>query len=381
MRNPIRVVMISHGYYPRVGGAERQLAALTPLLRDQGVDVHVITRRDPGLVAFERVHGIPVYRLPVPGPKVTASLSFTLGALYLLGRLRPDIVHTHGLISPATTALAAKHLFGTPVVAKILGGGGKAGLGDIERLRRGVLGKQRLEKFRRHFDMFLAITREIDTELALSGVPGSRRVLIPNGVDTTRFSPLSAQDREELRRELNLTGTPVVIFTGRLSPEKQIPHLLTLWPGVRQICPNALLLVAGDGPERAGLEQMAGPGVSFLGSVEDVSPYLQAGDIFVLPSAAEGLSNALLEAMAAGLPAIATDVGGASDVITHNENGWLVPPHDISALENAVITLSRDPESRVRLGYHAREHIRRNYALPMIAKRLRKLYEQIFAQA
>src|SRR5512133_3419170 len=101
----MRVAMIIHGYAPRVGGAERQLGAVNPYLKDQGVDVHVLTRSLPGTKKFEIIDGIPIYRLPVPGPRVIASLSFTFSALKMLKKINPDIIHAHELISPATTAL------------------------------------------------------------------------------------------------------------------------------------------------------------------------------------------------------------------------------------------------------------------------------------
>ncbi|OQY57630.1 MAG: hypothetical protein B6245_16035 [Desulfobacteraceae bacterium 4572_88] len=409
MNNSLRVVMITHGYYPRIGGAERQLAALTPLLQEEGIEVHVITRRDPGLLPFERIHNVPVYRLPVPGPKLTASAAFTLSALNLLRHLKPDIIHAHGLdTSPARIALIfkcltnrgvfSKSLFeeghvsalrtppcaslrgrflnDIPVMTKILRSG-KSGLGDIDRFKQKPFGKKLLPFFLRNTDAFVAISREIDAELALSGVPKHRRVFIPNGVDTNRFRPLSAENKTALKKKMNISGSPVLIFTGRISPEKRIRHLLRLWPVVRQSHPKAKLLIAGDGPERAELEESAGPGARFLGAIDDVSPYLQTGDIFVLPSVAEGLSNALLEAMSTGLAVVATDVGGASDVITHDKNGCLIPADDLPALQAAILRLSGDAELRNDLGIRACDHIRQNYALPMIAKRLRMLYGQM----
>ncbi len=376
MNHPIRVVMVSHGYYPRLGGAERQLAALTSLLKDEGLDICVLTRRDTGLTAFERIRGIPVYRLPSSGTKGIASFTFTLTALWLLHRLRPDIIHAHGLLSPAATAIAARRLFGTSVAVKILRGG-RSGLGDIDRLGQKFLGKYRLAEVCQQVDRFIAISQEIDMELAALDIPTTRRVLIPNGVDTTHFIPLPPERKRELRQTLNLPDVRIVIFTGRLSPEKRIHHLLTIWPVIRQTCPDALLLVLGTGPEMHKLRQAAGPGIQFAGGVDDVCPYLQAADLFVLPSVAEGLSNALLEAMATGLPAVVTDVGGAADVITHNHNGMLVPSGDVAALQDAVLTLLEDPARRAVWGSRSRECMKRCYALPMIAKRLRALYEQL----
>jgi glycosyltransferase involved in cell wall biosynthesis len=364
--------MIIQGYYPLVGGAERILAATTPLLCAQRVEVHILTRRYPGLAPFEMIQGVPVHRLPIPGPKAMASLTFTLFALPLLRRLRPDIIHAHELFSPTTTAVAAKQLLGTPVVATAHRSGF---IGDVQRLKRKAFGEQRLAYFRTHVDRFVVISQEIDRELAGVGVPPEHRCFIPNGVDTKRFRPLSFEEKRSLRNSLGLPEDALItIFTGRLAPEKRVDQLLTIWPAVRSMHPKALLLLLGTGSEEAALRRAAGVGVQFAGRVEEVAPYLQAADLFVLPSAAEGLSVALLEALAAGLPVVATAVGGAPDVIEHNKHGWLIPPDDSTALQEAVLTLLHDPARRSDLGQQARERMTQEYALPIIAEQLRALY-------
>ncbi|HEX8683203.1 MAG TPA: glycosyltransferase family 4 protein [Ardenticatenaceae bacterium] len=371
---PIRVAMIIQGYLPRVGGAERQLAALAPLLQAQGVELSVLTRRYPGLAPFEIIGGVPVHRLPIPGPKAVASLSFTLSALWLLRRLRPHVIHAHELLSPTTAAVAAKRLFGVPVVAKVLRGGE---LGDVAKLQSRSSGISRLQRFRHEVDGFIVISKEIDEELAGVGVPPEKRFFIPNGVDLERFASVSPEEKAALRASLGLPDGPIALFTGRLVPEKRVDQLVALWPTIRATHPAATLLVLGTGGEEARLQQMAGGGVRFTGRIEDVVPYLQAADLFVLPSATEGLSNALLEAMAAGLAVVATSVGGAPDVIEHGDNGWLVPPDDRAALEAALLALLGDAERRATLGQRARERVTRDYALPVIAQRLYALYSHL----
>ena len=183
----LRVAMIIQGYAPRLGGAERQLQALAPLLVERGVEVHVLTRLYPGLQAYEEIDGIPVHRLPAPGPKASAALIFSMAALRLLKRLQPQVIHAHELLSPTSTALLARRLWGTPVVAKVLRGGY---LGDIGKLKRKPFGQQRLHSLRDGVDMFIAISQEIDAELAEMGVPSERRCFQPNGVDRARFHPL-----------------------------------------------------------------------------------------------------------------------------------------------------------------------------------------------
>lgn len=371
---PISVAMIIQGYLPRVGGAERQLAALAPLLQARGVALHILTRRYAGLSPYEEIDGVPVHRLPIPGPKPLAALSFMAAAQPKLAQLRPDLIHAHELLSPALTALLAKGWLRVPVVAKVLRGGL---LGDVAKVRSKALGEARLALLRRHLDAFIVISQEIDAELAAMGVPPERRPFIPNGVDIERFAPVTPAEQAALRTELGLPSGPLTIFTGRLAAEKRVDQLLRLWPEIRAVHPEAGLLLLGRGEEEVILRQLAGEGVHFLGRIEDVAPYLQAADLFVLPSATEGLSNALLEALATGLPALVSEVGGAADVVEHGESGWLFPADTPTALREGLLTLLGDAALRAALGQAGRARVVADYALPVIADRLRALYEQL----
>jgi len=378
MSDTIRVAMIMQSYYPRIGGAERQVAALAPLLREQGVDVQVVTRRYPGMARFERIYGVPVHRLPIPGPKPVASMTFTMTALPLLRRLRPDVLHAHELFSPATTAVAAKRLFGTPVVSTAHRSGA---LGDVQRLINKTFGRRRMATFREHVDAFVTISREIDAELAEMGVPPHRRIAIPTGVDTQRFAPVSKDGRRHIRERFGLPADArIAIFAGRLAPEKRLDRLIEIWPAVRATCPDALLLVVGAGPEEPVLRRTAGQGVWFAGATEDVVAYLQASDVFVLPSDAEGLSLAMLEALSTGLAVVATAVGGAGDVIAHGANGLLIPPGQPDELKATIVTLMRDSALRARLGDKGRARVVREFALPVMADRLRALYDSVITR-
>ena len=375
MKAIIRVVMLSHGYYPRIGGVERQLAAVVPLLQVRGVEPTILTRHLPGTQRFEMVGGVPVYRLPVPGPKPIASLTFTLAALPLIKRLNPDLIHAHELISPATTAIAARKLFGIPIVATVHGSGLSS---DVLRLKRRFVGKTRLKVLCREVAAFCVISAVIDGELAAEGVPVQKRVSIPNGVDTERFAPLTPAQKKVLRSRLDLPmDVRIVIFVGRLVPEKRVDLLTGIWSSVRETVPGARLLIVGSGPEEVELKQRADDGILFLGSQADVTPYLQVADLFVLPSVAEGLSLALLEALACGLPVIATSVGGNPEVIRHMETGWLTPPNDPLALTEAIVTLLEDEELKSKLRENARAHAVQDYSLVKMADRLIDLYRQV----
>src|SRR5690349_18277841 len=220
MNDMIRVVMIIQAYYPRLGGAERQLASLAPLLKDLGIEIMILTRRyDRGLPSFEMIDDVPVYRLPVPGPKPFAALSFSLQAMPLIHRFKPHVIHAHELLSPVTTAIMARRFFNIPVVAKVLRGGE---LGDLSKLEKRAFAAQRIASIKNGVDSFIVISHEIDRELARIGVPSERRAFIPNGVDLERFAPLTKERKAALRESQNLPQGPLVVFSGRLDPEKRV---------------------------------------------------------------------------------------------------------------------------------------------------------------
>lgn len=375
MSEPLRVAMLIQAFYPRLGGAERQLASIAPLLKNLGVEIEIFTRRyDRSLAPFELINDVPVHRLPTPGPKPLAALSFSLSAIPMLAKFKPQVIHAHELLSPATTAVMAKRFLGTPVVAKVLRGGE---LGDLAKLNKRAFGANRITSIKNGIDAFIVISSEIDAELAAIGVPPEKRTFIPNGVDLQRFMP---GDKTPLRRSLNLPDGLIVIFSGRLDPEKRVNHLVGMWADIMKIQSGATLLILGTGTEEEKLKQMAGENVRFEGNIKDVAPYLRASDIFVLPSSTEGLSNSLLEAMASGLATIATRVGGAMDLIQNGENGFLIQPEDPQSLLSALKILLADGELRTRFGTASRNLIEKNYSLSATAESLNALYRKFASQ-
>ncbi len=370
----MRVLMPILEYHPITGGAQRQLAALAPHLAAAGVQLEVWTRAVPGLPAFETVSGVAVRRLGRAG--AGAAASFLAAAAARLPRTRPDLVHAYSLFSPAAVALLAKRALGVPIAVKVLRGGA---LGDLERLRRKRLGRSRAAALARHVDCFVTISDEIDAELAQLGVPPERRRFVPNGVDTERFRPADAPARAALRAQLGLPEGPLAVYCGRLVPEKRVDALLAAWRRVCRSHPDAHLLVLGDGPDARSLRTAAGPRVVFRGDVSEVAPHLRAADLFVLPSRTEGLSNALLEAMASGLAVVATEVGGAREVLGEGACGRLVPAGDGDALALALDSLLADGAARERLGRAARERARDAYALSETAASLVSLYHELTA--
>lgn len=370
-----RVAMLIQQYLPHVGGAERQLQQLAPRLHALGFELHVITRRESGLLPFEVIDDVPVYRMPSIGPKPLAAATFTAASVAQLSRLQPDLVHAHEILRPSAIAVNSKRINKHPVVVKLLRGGAR---GDILKLKRRLFWRPYFANLNRSVDAFITISREIDQELESLNVDAEKRVFIPNGVDTALHVPVSEEQKLKLRAELSLPlHARIVVYAGRLVPEKRVDSLLKIWNDMRAKHSDAYLLILGEGPEESRLKEMPVNGVQFTGRVDDAVRYLQAADIFVLPSSTEGLSNSMLEAMSCGLAVLATTVGGAPDVIQHNIHGYLIPPEDVDSLQRGLETLLGDGTLRFTLGAAARKRSLSEFSLDSVAERLAALYHRL----
>ncbi len=210
-------------------------------------------------------------------------------------------------------------------------------------------------------------------------LPRRKMVIIGHGVG----EPGVAVPRPEARRELGLASfDPVLGAVGRLSPEKGHLHLLRALPAIAAAFPGAGCVLAGDGRARPELEAEArrlglGGRVVFLGHRRDVSRVLAALDLFVQPSVYEGFGLSLLEAMAAGLPVVASRVGGIPEVVDDGESGVLVPPGDAGALAASVIDLLRDPGRGRRLGEIAALRARERHSIALEAAQVDALYARV----
>ena len=206
--------------------------------------------------------------------------------------------------------------------------------------------------------------------------------VIPNGIDLSRFKP-DPLARHETRDRLGIPDqAPLVGFMGRLTYQKA-PELFVLAAhAVLSRFPEAMFLLIGDGPERSRLERLIQAlgitsRIQVLGERHDVPELLAALDCFVLPSRWEGLPIALLEAMAVGVPAIATAVNGTQELIQPKESGWLVPPDQLAELITALFASLSDPARAQAFAQAARARIERDYALPTMIEGVQALYEEV----
>jgi glycosyltransferase involved in cell wall biosynthesis len=212
------------------------------------------------------------------------------------------------------------------------------------------------------------------------GIPSEETVVIPNGVDLHRFDRLPA--KQEVRRTLGLPNDELLVGTvTRLNPVKRLDVLLRAVAALEGVH----TVIVGDGPERRQLEAMAdqlglADRVHLVGHQQDVRPWLAALGVFVLSSDWEGMSNALLEAMAAGLPIVATAVGGVPEVVVDDATGLLVPPGDPNALAEAITRLLRDPDLRRTMGQAGRARVVQHFSIDETVRLTEELYTTLLEE-
>jgi glycosyltransferase involved in cell wall biosynthesis len=228
----------------------------------------------------------------------------------------------------------------------------------------------------------LSVSHEIkELHARRTGFPGRKIEVIHNGVDSARFAP-DASARETVRRELAINSEDFCIgCLGNLTPVKDHLTILNAVDRLAQLRRDWRLLLAGDGPEMEPLQAFVNvhegwkSRVSFLGRRADVPALLNAMDAYVLCSLTEGISNSLLEALATGLPVLATRTGGNPEVVVDGESGRLFPVGDAAALAEQLVELMDRTELRAQLGAAALRRARAEFSLDSMVRRYEDIYQ------
>ncbi|MGI8715010.1 MAG: glycosyltransferase [Solirubrobacteraceae bacterium] len=363
-----RVLLV---HQPTDGGVARHVADLFTGLRARGVDAMLCGPDAPtslrGRLTPDDRQPLALQRAVAPGRDSGAVRDLAR----IVARLRPDAVHAHSSKAGAVARVARLAHPRTPVLYTPHG---YAMAGFFER------GLERTAYREAERGLGLLTSRvvavcESEARLART-VTAARHVrVVHNGID-----PPGAGEADARVTTLRQRG-PVVCTVAQLRPGKGIETLIDAWPGVRIRHPAAQLAIAGDGVLRAALERRAstldvGDSVHFLGEHPDPIAVLRAADIFALASWAEAFPYAILEAMALGLPIVASDVGGIGEAIVSGANGMLIPPRQAHVLGAALTQLAGDPEQRRRLGAAALDSVTRRFSISAMVSGTLAVYEE-----
>lgn len=376
---PVRVGIL----YDRplaLGGVETHLASIFRCADPTRYDFVIIA---PAWPAFEeavqagrlRARTFSTWQPPWPG---------RLRALVrLLREEQIDLVHAHSSTA-GVLGRAAARLCKMPAVATVhLPVTEYHGSSQAIKTHVGRQVYILLDRLLNHFAtrQIIFVARSVMESCVRSGLaPAGKSKFIPNGIDLSAYrAPANPADRLNLGV---LPGELIISFVGRLDEQKGVNLLLTAFAGLVKERPGlpARLWLVGDGPLRTGLQEqanqlrIAGP-VNFWGYQNPVAPFLRASDLFALPSRYEAMPIALVEALAAGLPCLVTDVGDNARLVGETNAGLVVPPNDAAALQAALLRLVDDPALRREMSARA-VAVRDSLDEQLMARRIQAVYEQ-----
>jgi glycosyltransferase involved in cell wall biosynthesis len=353
------------------GGAERQWALLVSLLAQRGHNVEVLTIDDTGPF-FESLTDAGVRTTCLHASRRTHAVA----ALPKCIHHAPDVV-----VSRAPSAQLLGHVVARSAMSAHLTtdhtGVGTAGAIHRRPWRMGQTAIIRLVATRA--DRVVAVSRAQVPALVQLGYRRDRIEIIPNGIDVSAVKPTTS--RSDARRALGIHGDEfLALLVAGLRPEKRVELFVRSIAVARKHEPKIHGFIAGGGPALSSLQaecaRIAGNGVVALGGRHDVPNLLNAADVVCLTSAREALPMAILEAMAAGKPVVATDVGGVRDAVREGETGLVVGADGVEPFASSVLRLARDPSRAQQMGFNAKRRVRKCFDLNSMVD----AYERVLTQ-
>ena len=357
-----------------MGGVEKTLLSLLPRLKEENFDVKVCTLYRKDILSDEmEKKGIPVINIGMRA-RMDIDMKYLKGIINLakfIKRERFHVVHTH-LYRANTPGRIAAILAKVPVII--------ANEHNIDSWK--TLKQRKMDRFLSRFtDKIIAVSEGVKSFYVNEvGIPEEKIEVIYNGVDLERFE--KEIDIKNKKRELSIpVNSPLIGTIGRLQPQKDHKNFLKASSLILKKFPDAHFLIVGGGSLRGKLEDFAKKlgiekNIHFLGERKDIEEILPLMDIFVLSSKREGFPITILEAMACGIPVVATSVGGTPELVESGKEGFLVPPENPHILSDAIVNLLRKEELGKEMGRNGRERVK-SFSIERMVERTESLYNEL----
>jgi glycosyltransferase involved in cell wall biosynthesis len=387
MRTP-SVLLVAGAYHPEISAAGLQCQAVARVLRGRVRMSMLVTAVDASLPSTEVIDDVQVTRVRVDVRSGASKMSATVGMIGRLAKLLPraDLVHVHGFSQKNVPVALMSRLMGKPTVLTLHTSGQDE---PQVAATRGSLASWAFRSAR----LILPVSPNLVRRCEEAGIPPSRLRLTPNGIDLARFRPTSTNEHMALRREFGWRDDErVIVFVGFFSRDKRPDLLFRAWTRVVERGVRAKLVYIGATASPyfeidEAIAQEIGNGaaaidrkddVVFVPPTHEIERYYRAADVFVLPSIREAHPMALLEAMACGLPCVASRIEGATDVVLEDGiNGRLVERDDETGLAAALVDVLSNADRARSLADKARRTIETHYDIGQTAQRWLEAYETV----
>ena len=371
---PLKILIASDVYHPYPGGITEHIYHLSSELRQRGHDVRILTTSfNPEEEVNDPDYVIRVGRsIKVPVNKSISSIAFAPNITGKIKKVvrenRYDIVHVHGSLAPTMPIFALNY-------------SNAANVATFHAAHESSIAyslfKPLLKRTFRKIDGLIAVS-EVARQSMMKYFPGDYAI-IPNGIDTNRFRPdLEPIPSMKDKKRKN------ILFVGRFDPRKGLKFILQAMPSIVERVPDAHLTVIGGGPLEKWYKKQVAPevasNISFVGFVspEELPRYYVSSDIYVSPATGgESFGIVLLEAMASGVPVLASDIPGYRTVMEDGVEGMFVPPEDPEAIADKVVELLNAPELRARMGKSGRKKAVNLYSWPRVTEQVESFYYKV----
>jgi L-malate glycosyltransferase len=367
----MKILFVIDGLFPCNGGAEKQAMTLAKHFKTEGHDIQILCPQlDETMPLCETLSGIKVTRIPYPKIKVFGSLLLYIKYMYQLYAMRKEysVIHVHMVKNIAAFTGLMKVFLKFKYVAKVSGAWEfSSGVLDPEKFNKGImLVRNYFIKKADHIQCVSSKTKQI---LLDCNYPEKIALLLPNGVDLTSH---------KLKVPHNDNKSDItIVYAGRLEYVKGVDILIN---AVNKLEFKVSLVIVGSGKEEKAFKKLCHDldlesQVQFLGYITNLPEILLSADLYVQPSREEGLPNSVLEAMATGLPIVATNVSGNQDLVADGINGYLTSPEDIEDMSYKISKILSSSELLKTMGMNSRKIIEENYSIQSTYQQLLKVYQ------
>jgi glycogen(starch) synthase len=385
----MNIGMLTWEFPPRiVGGIARHCNGLAKALAHNGHDIHVVTLDFPGAPNYEETDGIKIYRTSTELGHPNF-LTWALLFNHFLEKKIADVsrkvdldaIHVHDWLT-GFAGISFKHQMQTPLVSTIHGTeiGRAQGLHNPDSFT--IDGIEWWTTY--EADKIIVTSGSMKAEIqGHFHLPQEKIEIIPNGIDLKKYN--ASVDRSSVRGRYGVNpGEKLILCVGRLVPQKGIEYLIRAVPTISGRYPEARLIIVGEGWLRGQLEYVARSTghqwrITFTGWIpdEELIALLNSADVLVVPSIYEPFGIVALEGMAAGVPVVASDVGGLAEIVEHEDNGVLAYSRNPDSIAWSVDRVLSDPERSKRLVQNARKMVQKTYSWEAIAMRTAEVYEGV----